>query len=427
MKSKLTELMMKSTILKSSVNLMISSGLIAGFGFFFWIVVANKYTPTTVGIATTLLSASGFISLLGLAGVDTVFIRFLKKSPEKDSLINSGLMITAIFSTVLSIMFCVLTPLLAPKLKFIDHNSFYIIIFVTVTILTNWNVLTNAALIALQRTSLVLIINIIFSAFKLSLPFLLPGKSPIILFSIVGLAQLLNVVLSILIMIKVIGYRPSLSIKVDLIRKHIKYGTGVYFANVFNLLPDSALPLIVVNELGATSAAYFYVAFTIANLLYTIAFSTSQVTTAEASADEENLMVHLRKGLAITIALMTPAIIVTVAVCPFILEAFGNNYKAGASGVLRIMALSGIPVAAYIVLGTFFKLTNNLKGIIAASATNAVVILCLSFVLIHRYGLLGIGWAWFIGSFASVIVGFLFLIYSSWDRGTGINKFKGAS
>jgi O-antigen/teichoic acid export membrane protein len=399
----------KNTILTNSLYLMLASGFAAFFGFVFWIIVAHSFESHTVGLATTLLSMSGLIALLGLAGFDTVFVRYLPKTEQRDEHISSGLIVSGIVAAILSIIFCLMIPVISPKLGFVDHRLLFVVIFIVSTVFATWNTLTNAVFIAYRRTSFVLIINMIFSAIKMFLPFTIHSGGPMTIFIFAGIAQLINVLLSIAVMVKRFNYKPSLVIRVDILKKVFKFGSAAYLSNIFNLLPDSALPLIVIDKLGASAAAYFYIAFTIANLLYTIAFSTTQVLFAELAHYEDDLVLHIRKGLKVVAILMTPAIIVLFVFAPFILGLFGNNYSAGATGLLRIMIMSSIAIALYSAMGVTFKITKNLRAMLATTATNAIVIIGLSLYFTSLWGLVGVGWAWFVGCFSSVFVGGVFI------------------
>src|SRR5664279_2702355 len=87
----------KSTFLINALYLMLSTFVVAAMGFLFWVFVAHAYDAATVGLATTLLSISGLLSLLGLAGFDSTFVRFLPGTKNKNEYINSGFIVVTIF------------------------------------------------------------------------------------------------------------------------------------------------------------------------------------------------------------------------------------------------------------------------------------------------------------------------------------------
>jgi O-antigen/teichoic acid export membrane protein len=409
MRIKTVRFVKNNPLVVNALNLILSSGVIAIFGFVFWTVVARSFRSQTVGLATTLLAMSNLISLLGLAGFDSVFMRFLSKSKQRNDQINTGMVFSAATSAILAAVFCIATPLLSPKLSFVAHNGWYLLSFVVFTIFATWNILTNAAIVAYRRTSFIVIINIIFGAVKMVLPFIIRHGGPMTIFGFAGIAQVINVALSVAALVYYFDYVPSLRIKFALLFETWRFGITTYVANVLNLLPDSVLAIIVVDKLGASAAAYFYMAFTIAYFLYTIAFSGSQALLAEVSHDFDNISHYTWKAARTTSYLLIPATIVLIIASPLVLGLFGHDYSHGAASLLRILSLSSIAVMLYSLVGTIFKLTHNLKGLLATTATNAIAIVGLSFWFVKPWGLDGIGWAWLIGSWVSVLVGFWYV------------------
>ncbi len=405
-------LLLKNSLFKNSINLMLSAGVTALFGFVFWTIVARSFRPETVGLATTLLSMCSLLSLLGLAGFDTIFVRFLPKSNQRNEHINNGLIVSGIASAILAFGFCLLISLLSPKLSFVNSSIWFQLSFIIFTIFTTWNILTNAILIAYRRTSFVVIINIIFSAFKMVLPFLISSGGPMTIFTFTGLAQVLNVVLSVGALMYFYNYKPALRLHFGILKEMSRYGSAVYVGQVLNLLPDSFLPLIVVNKLGASAAAYFYIAMTIANLLYTVSFSTAQALLAEVANDELHLIDHLKKGLKFSALLTLPLVILIIIFSPYILTLFGEMYKSGATSVLRLLSIAGLGVMAGALINVYFKQTRKLKPMLITTASNSLATVILSYVLIDVFGLNGIGWAFIIGGCISLVIG-AYYVYDS--------------
>jgi O-antigen/teichoic acid export membrane protein len=400
----------QNSLLKNSINLMLSAGVTALFGFVFWTIVARTFKPSTVGLATTLLSMSSLISLLGLVGFDTIFVRFLPKSIHRSDEINNGMIVSGVASAIIALLFCAIIPFISPKLHFVDTHIAFVLAFMLVSIFTTWNTLTNAALIAYRKTSLVVIINILFSALKMCLPFIIHSGGPMTIFAFTGAAQVINVILSVAALMLYFDYKPALRVDFGILKEMRKYGLAVYIGQILNLLPDSFLPLIVVNELGPIAAAYFYIAITIANLLYTVSFSTAQALLAEASYDERHVLQHLKRGLKFSSAILAPLIIVVIVFCPLILSLFGHGYREGSVGVLRLLSIAGFGVMVGALINFVFKQTKHLKAMLITTGMNSVSTVILSFILVKQYGLDGIGWAFILGGCASLITGVYFLV-----------------
>lgn len=398
-----------NALLTNSISLMLASAVSAAIGFVFWIVVARSFNAETVGIATTLLSMSALIGLLSQAGFDTVLIRFLPQAGNKNAHINTGLVVTGSIGTALALLFCLLTPELMPRLAPILDQPGYMALFMGCTVLATWNALTNSIFIAYRRADFVLLINVVFSLLKVSLPFILTGGGSMMIFLFIGAAQLLNLVLSLTILVRKFGYRPQFAISKPVIREIRKFGATAYVSSIFNLSSDFLLPIIVLNQLGAASAAYFYIAFTTASLLYTIAFATSQACLAEASQQGGPVRQYVRKNIKLAGLLMVPSVVGLAALGPFILSIFGSDYRDGAAGLLIVLSLSGLVVTAQAIIGMVFKVYKDLRGMLALPFVNGAAILLLCFPLTGRYGLVGVGYAWLLGYVASVAAGLVLL------------------
>jgi O-antigen/teichoic acid export membrane protein len=68
---------------------MLNTGVMAVFGFFFWIINACLYSDEQVGIGTTLISIMTLISSFSILGLGTGLIRYLPTSERKNKKINT--------------------------------------------------------------------------------------------------------------------------------------------------------------------------------------------------------------------------------------------------------------------------------------------------------------------------------------------------
>src|SRR5688572_26911400 len=138
-----------SSLLMNAFYLMLSTFTMAALGFVFWVIVTRLYDAPAVGLATTLLSVSGLLSLLGLAGFDTAFVRFLPRAERANDYITSGLVIVALVSGGLSLLAALLLPLWSPDLAVLGGAG-ALAGFVFFTVVTGLNTLTNAVFLAFK-------------------------------------------------------------------------------------------------------------------------------------------------------------------------------------------------------------------------------------------------------------------------------------
>jgi O-antigen/teichoic acid export membrane protein len=397
-----------STFVMNALYLMLSTFVISASGFLFWVVVTRTYMTAEVGLATTLLSVSGLLSLLGLAGFDTTFVRFLPRSQRRNDYINSGFIVVTITGTILAVCVALALPILSPSLSILS-SPWPLLAFVFFTVVTSLNTLTNAVFLALKKARYIFGINIIFSAFKVVLPLLIQGDA-VTIFVLAGSAQLLGLVLSVEWMRRQFNYRFSPRLHMDTLRDIKKFSFSVYVSSVLNLLPPTILPLIIIHQSGPSNAAYYYMAFTLAGILYTIAYAVMQSAFAESSHDEATLGAHIAHAAKLIGVLLVPSAILVALLSSFLLSSFGEEYAGEANTLLRLFALGALPVAIYSAMGAIFKVTKNLGGMTGMNVVYAVSILGLSSWLIPQWGLVAVGWAWIIGNVAACGIGALFLM-----------------
>ena len=72
----------------NSLYLVVNAGLMAGFGFAFWILTAHLFSVGDVGRASALISATGLIGNCALFGLNTGMGKYLPDSRNPNALIS---------------------------------------------------------------------------------------------------------------------------------------------------------------------------------------------------------------------------------------------------------------------------------------------------------------------------------------------------
>ncbi|MEK6936399.1 MAG: MATE family efflux transporter, partial [Nanoarchaeota archaeon] len=184
----------------------------------------------------------------------------------------------------------------------------------------------------------------------------------------------------------------------SIIKKIGGYSFGNYIAGFIGGLPTMILPLLILNRLGASQSAYYYMAMMIAGLLFVIPGGVSQSLFAEGSHNEKELKHQIKKAIKIISLLLIPAIIVVIFFGQYILLLFGKEYASEGFRFLQLLAISGIFVGINAVFGTLLNIKKRINTIVIMSIVSAILILGGSYLLINRgVGLMGIGWAYLIG------------------------------
>ncbi|MEA1944275.1 MAG: hypothetical protein U9N07_02900 [Euryarchaeota archaeon] len=130
------------------------------------------------------------------------------------------------------------------------------------------------------------------------------------------------------------GVRPGLVIDRGFLNEAFHFSAGNYLAGLFITGPNLVLPIMVLNTLGAEQAAYYYIAFAIASLLFMIPNAISTSLFVEGSHGEA-LKRTVVKSLVVIFSLLVPAAAVLYLCGGWVLGVVGADYAAGGVGVLR--------------------------------------------------------------------------------------------
>lgn len=396
----------QDSLFLNSLYLMFATAIVAGFGFFFWLINAQLFSTEDIGHATALISVMNLISILSLIGINATFIRFLPSSERPNDKLNTGLLLVGSTAVLLTGAFVALSSVISPPLHALLNTPATAFIFIFLCTLAAVNAITDSIFLAHRQTKYVLTINFVYSFCKMLLPFLFISYGAYGIFVAAAAAQGIGLALSIGILMRKFNYRPRLVIHRDILELVWRYSATNYLASVLNLLPVTLLPIIIINQLGAHEAAYYYIVMMIGNLLYTIPWATSRSLFAEGSNDEALLDSHFKKAVIANAALLTPSILFLVVAGGYVLQVFGADFASEGITFLRLVAISGVVVSATAIFTSFFQVKKKLVAIIITNTALAISTIALSFLLLPL-GLLGIGIAWFVGNSTAALVGYI--------------------
>ena len=392
---------------RNAVYLMLTSGAYALTGFFFWAVAAKLYPAEGVGFAAAAISAIGLLALLSTLGLDYGLIRFLPNSGEKtNEMLNSCFTLSGLVSVALAIIFLAGLSLWSPALLFVRQNPIFLIAFLVFTAVSTFRTFTERTFVAKRRADFALAQGIIFGLLRfIPLVALAPFFHTFGIFASWGIALGVAVAVGIPFLLPRIqaGYHPVPAVNRQVIADMMRFSFTNYAANLFWAIPILGLPLMVVNLLGAESNAYFYIGWTLGYLLFSIPITISLSLFAEGSHNEAKLAGEVRRSLKFML-LLIPVIIMVFLLGDKILLLFGKAYSENATELLRILAVSSIPVGLNHIYFTMRRVQKRMKGVVGLSAFIAVITMVLSYLLLPRMGILGVGVAWLIPQIMVAVV-----------------------
>ncbi len=406
---------LRDPLRRNSLFLLATHGVIALFGFFFWRIAEGQYGTEAVGVATTLVSAVLLVHTLARLGLDIGLIRFLPDETDKPGMMSTSFTIVGFFSGILGLAFIVGVGIWAPSLVFVRDNAWYAVLFIAFAVVTSLvELLRQGVFVAYRRTQSSLAIEVVAGLrLPLLLAFLSLGAFGI--FVSWGLAGVAALVAGIgLVLVAQRSYRPVPTIRRGVVGKMLRFSLGNYAAETLRELPGFILPIIVLNvftskfsdEMGKDMAAYFYIAWTIASVVMMISYATGSSLLAEGSVDPGKFGSSTAKAMRFMLLLLVAAIVIVFVAGGWVLTWFGEEYSENAFPLLRLLTVSGIPMAINTIYVTQKRMERKMWPVILIYAFVACFTVGVGYALIDRTDLLGIGIAWLVSnSLVAAVVG----------------------
>jgi len=367
-------------------------------GFAFWTVAARYYSPQDIGLSSALISSTGLIMTISNLGLGAGLIRFLPSSSKPNSLINSSLILTSLASFIVGVIFLSGLNLWSPKLIFILKDYRYILFFLALSIFTMISSIQDNIFIAYRSAKFTFMKNTIIAIIKIILLLFLLNLGAFGIFSATGIGIILAVLISMTLLLpKVIpDYRFSYALDKDVLKDTIRFSFENYVAGLVGGLHTMILPLMILNTLGAEANAYYYIAYSIAGVLFIIPGAISTSLFAEGSNDITNLSHNVKRSLQLSLMLLSLGIITVFLFGDKILLLFGKTYSQASFEMLKLLSISAIPIAINSIIFTVLRINFKMKTVIRLSALNSIGILALAYLLSQKFQLTGIGIAWII-------------------------------
>ncbi len=384
----------KDPLYKNSIFLMLTNIIGSILGFIYWTLAARYYSAQDVGIATALISAMNLIAAISRLGFDIGLIRFLPETERKSEMLSSVLILAFFISICISSFFIYCIDILAPELIFIQQYSCYLLVFIFTTSVTTILGVTWGAFIGFRKAEYSFIQNITWMGIKVPLVVLFTALGSFGIFLSWGISVAIALIFSLLVLIPRVLYNLKFKFEGKVIKSIMRFSFGNYIAGLFQMSPPLILPILILNVLGAKESAYFYVSWMIALLLFSVSTFSGFSMLAECSYKTNNIRREVFKALRFIFTLLIPAVFVVVIFGEWILHLFGKEYSENATLLLKVLAISSIPVALNTIYINIERIKNRVKSIIFIYGFIAFFTIGVSYLIMPVVGLIGVGIAW---------------------------------
>jgi O-antigen/teichoic acid export membrane protein len=404
---------LKMPLYRNAIYLMLNQVLTGAFGLVFWVVAARLYVADDVGKASAAVSAILLLTLLANLSLDYALVRFLPEATDDSiAMINTCLTVTGLASIAMAVVFLAGLQSWSPALLFLRDKPLYAAAFVIFVAMAAMFIVQDRALIGMRSAGYTLVKGTMFNVLRVGL--LVPLAALFGAFGMVsawGIASTVPLIIGAVLFLPRVrpGYRPIPKISRRVIDRIIRYSLTNWISVLLWSAPGYILPLMVANLVGTESNAYFYVAWSIANLLFQIPIAVSFSLFAEGSIDEEQLERNTQKSLKLTFLVVIPASVLLAVSAGLVLMIYGGDYAANGANLLRVLVLSAVPMSVNCTYFVVERVRLKLRNVVVMSASIAIATLGLSWFLLPRVGIVGAGIAWLSSQTAAAVVVFFLL------------------
>jgi len=213
------------------------------------------------------------------------------------------------------------------------------------------------------------------------------------------------------------GYFPIPRVEKRVVNEMFHFSFGNYIAENLWYLPSRLFPLLIISILSAEMTAYFYIAWSIALILYVIPSVVGDSLFAEGSYNRENLKSVTISAIKFAFLILIPALLFILIFGDKILLLFGKEYSENALDLLLILVSAVVPFTFVRFYVAVQRVRGKVRDIVLSYLLIAAVSIGLCYLLMPVKGIAGVGTAWLLAQiFALMFVGFR-LITTSKSQG----------
>jgi O-antigen/teichoic acid export membrane protein len=404
---------LKSPLVLNGYALVFSSGATSALGVIYWILAARLYPEATVGLNSAALAAMFFLANLSQLNLVHALNRFVPAAGRSTAkLVATAYLVSAALALLTSGVFLIGIDRWAPSLRALRADPASAAWFMFAT--ASWCIFTiqDGVLAGLRQAKWVPLSTTSYALIKLAVIALAATLLPRggIFFSWTAPVLLLVLPVSALIFLRLVPQHVAAAGAGDDTfkgRSVVRFVAGDYLASLVWMATVNLLPVLIVERAGASAGAYFYLAWTIAYTLYFVSVNMCMSLVTEGARDEARLNLYSLETLKQTLRLVVPIVAVIVVGAPHVLRLYGSAYAAEGATLLRLLCLSAIPYAFVAVRISMARVQRKILTIFCVYGALCVLALGLTHVLLDRYGVVGVGWAWLVAQ--TLMMGVLLL------------------
>jgi O-antigen/teichoic acid export membrane protein len=396
---------MHDSFRRNSTLLIIAQLINACSSFLFWIICARLFTAHTVGLATAFISFAALAGTFTTLGLPTTIIRFLPRSMHKSQLFGAALALVCAASLLGASVGVLAIKHIAPDLSFVQTSLTLTVLLFALIVANALTPLLDNTLMAFKKGEHILARYALTSALRVLLPFAFVSMAVSGIVSVYVIVMALSVLYGVIVVRRKLFMDMSLHPRFSEVMKHRGFAIRNYAGVLAGVLPSTLVPIIVLNALGPTKAAFFYMPMQFAAFLSVISSSVSQALVSESSQHDDAAMhkEELLHAVRHLFRLLVPAAFGVMVSGWLVLRLYGAQYASNGYVPLVILCLAALFVGVNWLGDTWLIITKRMNSYLIMNAINSLLVLG-SVAAFAKLGLVAAATGWLVAQAITVVI-----------------------
>lgn len=330
-------------LLGTTMSLLGTTVVTTVLGLAFWWAAARMLPLSQVGYGSAAVSALTLVGTFGMAGMNTVLIGHLARTPQHaNGLLTAAMYACGLISALLAGCFWLVTAVMLPQAAPYLHNGADAVTFIAGSALTGATLILDQALLGTIGGSLQLWRNAAFAVAKLAALAALAmlwhdqfGTSILVAW-VAGTALSL---VPVAVLLRRQGMRLAARPEWRQLRGLGRASVSNTWLNNMLQAPVLAMPMLVTGTLSAADGGAFYVAWTVVMVAVMLPYHFTTALYAASAADPRGLAAKLRFSLRISLLAGLAGVPLVIVSAHLLLRLFGAGYAARAAVPLELLIM----------------------------------------------------------------------------------------
>ncbi|MCW2765192.1 MAG: polysaccharide biosynthesis protein [Nocardioides sp.] len=337
---------------RASVLMVLGKAFQMGFGFLFWIVAARLTSVAGMGTVAATVSAVMLVTQIGLLGVGATMIVSIGRGEPVGQVLDTGFTVVTATSLLAAGGYVAFTMLGRGDVATTQSATPFQAMFLVAAVCGTVAICLDQAGIALGRPSGTVVRYVLGGVVMLGglAAAAAASRGDLSTGTVFGVWTLSSVVICVAggwQLSRWVGYRYRGRVRIDSLRRHLAVGVPNHLLTLTERLPALLVPLLVAYLVSPEATAYWYPAWMLAWVAYTVPIQVGLVQFSEGVRRPGDLRRTLRSGFVSGLALGGLAAVLLAVLAHPLLALIGADYADSSATALRVLTLGIIPFTVW--------------------------------------------------------------------------------